>query len=461
MDSTALIYIVIVLLLAAIVLLIVLLQGNNKGFDTAPLTNRLDSFDTRLSNEFSTSRREHAESLQGTRTEVTGLFANLSTGLFESLKKSQTETQTLSQNLSENVKFLNETIKQRLDEMSTRNDIFRKETEERLKEMRTTLENKVGEMQKSNESKLEEMRKTVDEKLQKTLDERLAQSFKQVSDRLEMVHKGLGEMQNLAQDVGGLKKILSNVKSRGILGEIQLGSILENILSPEQYKSNIKTNPESSEVVEYVICLPGKDEDGGQVYLPIDSKFPVEAYSKLLDAYDTADLVLLEQSKKMLETEIRRCAKDISTKYLNPPHTTDFGILFLPTEGLYAEIVRNTSLLELLQREMRIVVTGPSTLAAFLNSLQMGFRTLAIEKRSSEVWKILGSVRKEFETFGGVLDKAQTRLRQASEDIEKLVGTRTKQIQRHLKKIDMHQIEDTPLLPLINDDTEDETEENN
>lgn len=459
--EAGLLYIVLFLLLLAVVLLIFLLAGKKSNKDLGPLNQRLDGFDARLGNEFATSRREQAESLQGTRTEVVTLFGNLSSNLFETLKKSQEETAALSKNLSENVKYLNDAVKQRIDDLSKQNEVFRKEIEDKLKEMRSTLETKVGDMQKSNEAKLEEMRKTVDEKLQKTLDERLAQSFKQVSDRLELVHKGLGEMQNLAQDVGGLKKVLSNVKSRGILGEIQLGSILENILAPEQYKQNVRTKPESNEQVEFVICLPGKDEDGTAVYLPIDSKFPIEAYNKLLDAYDQADVQLLEQAKKALETELRRCAKDISTKYINPPHTTDFGILFLPTEGLYAEIVRNTSLVENLQREYRIVVSGPTTLAAFLNSLQMGFRTLAIEKRSSEVWKVLGAVRKEFENFGGVLEKAQNRLRQASEDIDKLVGTRTKQIQRHLKKIDMHQIEDIGTLPLINDDAEEDNVEEN
>lgn len=454
-------YIILVLLAGIFVLLLYLISASKKTGTDLPLMQRFDSLDNRLVSEFSTSRREQAESLQGTRTEITTLFGNLSSNLFEALKKSQEETSQLSSNLTENVKYLNETVRQRMDDLSKRNDQFRKEMEEKLREMRNTLEAKVTELQKGNEQKLEEMRRTVDEKLQKTLDERLAQSFKQVSDRLELVHKGLGEMQNLAQDVGGLKKVLSNVKTRGILGEIQLGSILENILSPDQYKQNVRTRPDTAEAVEFVICLPGKDEEGGQVYLPVDSKFPLEAYTRLLDAYENADPAVLESAKKAMETELKRCAKEISSKYLNPPHTTDFGILFLPTEGLYAEIVRNTSLVESLQREFRIVISGPSTLAAFLSSLQMGFRTLAIEKRSSEVWKILGAVRKEFETFGGVLDKAQNRLRMASEEIEKLVGTRTKQIQKHLRKIDMHQIEDSGPLPLITDDNEEENNDTN
>jgi DNA recombination protein RmuC len=454
-------YVIIIICAINFLLLVFILFKMGKGPDVGPIQSRLDNFDNKLSNEFSLSRKEQSESQQGTRNEITTLFGNLGTGLFESLKKSQDETALLSKNLSENVKYLNDTVKQRVDDLVNRNDLFRKEMEEKLKEIRLTLENKVAEMQKGNENKLEEMRKTVDEKLQKTLDERLSESFKMVSDRLEQVHKGLGEMQNLAQDVGGLKKVLSNVKTRGMMGEMQLGAILENILAPAQYRRNVKTKPGSTELVEYVICLPGKDEDGKEVLLPVDAKFPIEAYSRLVDAYEAIDPVGIETARKSMETEIKRCAKDISEKYLAPPHTTDFGILFLPTEGLFAEVVRNNALIESLQRDYRVVITGPTTLGAFLNSLNMGFRTLTIEKRSSEVWKILGVVRKEFDTFGGVLEKAQEKIKKAGEDIEKLVGTRTRVIQRTLRGIDTLPAGNDLSLLSQNDEPEDENSENN
>ncbi|MBS3913348.1 MAG: DNA recombination protein RmuC [Bacteroidetes bacterium] len=420
-------YIILILLVAVGVMLIVMLT--KKSSQDPLLNQKLDSLDLRVSQEFSNNRQEQTKSLQSTREEVGNLFGNLSTGLFEKLKTSQDESRELG-------KSLNELVRQRLDDLANRNELFRKDTEVKLKEMRDTLENKVSEMQKSNETRLEEMRKTVDEKLQKTLDERLAQSFKQVSDRLELVHKGLGEMQNLAQDVGGLKKVLSNVKTRGILGEIQLGNILENILAPSQYRANVRTKPGSAEVVEFVICLPGPGEGAEPVFLPVDSKFPMESYSKLVDAYENGDLPGIETAKKSLDSELKRCAKDIRDKYIHPPLTTDFGILFLPTEGLYAEIVRNSDLIETIQRDYKMVVTGPSTLAAFLNSLQMGFKTLSIQKQSAQIGELLKAVSREFQQFGGVLDKAQDRIRQAGEEIEKLVGTRTRMIQRQLKKVD-------------------------
>lgn len=447
MDQLSLLY----LLLFCIVLLLVLvfIVVFKKPNESPVLNQKLDVLDTRFSQELSNNRQEQSKGLQSTREEVTNLFDKLSSGLFDKLKTSQDETRELSKNL-------NELVRQRLDDLSNKNEAFRLETDKKLKEMRDTLESKVSEMQKSNETKLEEMRKTVDEKLQKTLDERLSQSFKQVSDRLEQVHKGLGEMQTLAQDVGGLKKVLSNVKTRGILGEIQLGSILENILAPGQYRANVRTKPGSAEVVEYVICLPGQGDASEPIFLPIDSKFPIESYSKLVDAYENGDLPGIDAAKKGLETEIKRCAKDIKDKYINPPITTDFGLLFLPTEGLYAEIVRNTDLIEFLQRNLKIVVTGPSTLAAFLNSLQMGFKTLNLQKQSAQIGELLKAVSKEFELFGGVLDKAQDRIRQAGDEIEKLVGTRTRMIQRQLKKVD--EIPDTligPKLLLDESDIED------
>lgn len=286
------------------------------------------------------------------------------------------------------------------------------------------------------EKRLEDIRVTVDEKLQKTLNERLGQSFRLVSEQLESVQKGLGEMQSLAQDVGGLKRVLSNVKTRGNIGEIQLSMLLEQILAPEQYDSNVHTVKGSAEVVEFAVKLPGKDDMRDFVYLPIDAKFPKDVYEQLLNAYDTADTQAIDAAGKALEATIRKMAKDISEKYLAPPATTDFGIMFLPFEGIYAEVVRRSSLLEELQRTYKVVVTGPTTLAAILNSLQMGFRTLAIQKHSGEVWTILGAVKKEFEKVGGMLEKAQKNIQTASGQLEEVLGTRTRAIQRKLKDVD-------------------------
>ena len=286
------------------------------------------------------------------------------------------------------------------------------------------------------EKRLEEIRQTVDEKLQRTLNERITQSFRLVNAQLENVQKGLGEMQSLAQDVGGLKRVLSNVKTRGNIGEIQLSMLLEQVLAPEQYEANVYTRKGSDAVVEFAVKLPGRDDERAFVYLPIDAKFPKDVYEQLLDAYDTADPQRIEAAGKQLEATIRKMARDISEKYLAPPATTDFGIMFLPFEGIYAEVVRRSALLEELQRSYKVVVTGPTTLAAILNSLQMGFRTLAIQKHSGEVWTILGAVKKEFEKMGGMLEKAQRNLQTASGQIDEVLGTRTRAIQRRLKDVD-------------------------
>jgi len=328
-------------------------------------------------------------------------------------------------------------LKQNREELAARSDALRLETEARLEKIRETVERSVKEMREENSKKLEEMRATVDEKLHHTLETRLSENFKLVSGLLEEVHKDMGEMRNLAVGVGDLKKVLANVKTRGTFGEIRLGAILEEILAPEQYEVNVSTRKGSSERVEFAVKLPGKGADRDEtVYLPIDSKFPEAAYHALLEAYDTADTEKIKVASRMVSDEIKRCARDIRDKYLEPPATTDFGILFLPFEGLYAEVVRNTSLIETLRREYKIVVTGPATLAAFLNSLEMGFRTLAIEKRSAEVWRILASVKTEFAKFGEVLEKAREKLRQADQEIENLVGTRTRQIQSKLKGLE-------------------------
>ena len=306
-------------------------------------------------------------------------------------------------------------------------------TEQKLDQMRRGLSENLERMQAGNQQQLETIRKTVDEKLQETLDRKLNDSFQLVSQRLEQVYKGLVEMQTLAQGVGDLKKVLSNVKTRGVLGEIQLGAILEQLLTPEQYAVNVAVKQGSQANVEYAIRLPGND--GEPVWLPVDAKFPLDAYEQLLSAYDTADALQVENALKVLKTRVKGFAKDVQTKYIDPPHTTDFAILFVPVEGLYAELVR-AGMVETLQREYKVTLAGPTTMSALLNSLQMGFRTLAIQKRSSEVWKILGAVKGEFDKFATVLEATQNRLNQANAELDKLVGTRTRQIQRTLKNVE-------------------------
>ena len=317
---------------------------------------------------------------------------------------------------------------------------------ESLENIRRAVSGQLDTIRQENTRQLEQMRQTVDEKLQKTLNDRISQSFQLVNERLEQVYAGLGEMKTLASGVGDLKKVLSNVKTRGVLGEFQLGSILEQILSPEQYEANVKTRPGSTHYVEYAIKLPGNDD--GTVWLPIDAKFPVDAYTQLLDAYDTGDADAVKAAGSALDARIRAFAKDIRDKYIDPPNTTDFGIMFLPIEGLYAEVVRR-GLVEILQRDYHVNIAGPTTMAAVLNSLQMGFRTLAIQKRSGEVWKVLGAVKTEFEKFGSAVKAAQNRLEQASDELDKLVGVRTRQIQRKLANVT--NLADTEAVALLED----------
>lgn len=307
---------------------------------------------------------------------------------------------------------------------------------QRMNEMRATLEGKLKDIQTDNALKLEEMRKTVDEKLHATLEQRLGESFKRVSDQLENVHKGLGEMQNLAAGVGDLKRVLTNVKTRGTWGEVQLGNLLEQVLTAEQYASNVATVPGSNDRVEFAIRLPGRGIDREQiVWLPIDAKFPREDYERLLAAQDRADIIGVEDARKALDRRLRDEAKSIHTKYVAPPHTTDFALLFLPTESLYAEAISRPGLSDALQRDYRVTLAGPTTLTALLNSLQMGFRTLAIEKRSSEVWQVLGAVKTEFGKFGDVLDSVKKKLDEASSNIEK-TGVRTRAIERQLRNVE-------------------------
>ena len=317
-------------------------------------------------------------------------------------------------------------------ETEARMQRFSEESGQKLDAIRQTVEQKLSDLQSENSKKLDEMRQVVDEKLQKTLEDRMTQSFKLVSERLEAVYKGLGEMQTLASGVGDLKKVLSNVKTRGILGEIQLGAILEEILAPEQYETNFVTKKGSRNPVEYAVKLP--TEDGSGVYLPIDSKFPGDAYQELLDAYDSGEKARVDEAAKILRARILLFAKDISDKYIDPPNTTDFAVMFLPFEGLYAEAV-NRGMVEELQSKYKINLAGPSTMAALLNSLQMGFRSFAIQKRSGEVWEVLGGVKTEFDKFGDALEATQKRLEQANKELDKLVGVRTRQIQRKLRSV--------------------------
>jgi DNA recombination protein RmuC len=307
-------------------------------------------------------------------------------------------------------------------------------TEQKLEQVRGAVESRLTQLQTENSAKLEQMRATVDEKLHATLEQRLGESFKLVSERLELVQRGLGEMQSLASGVGDLKKVLTGVKTRGVWGEIQLGNILEQLLTPEQYARNVATRPGSAERVEFAIRLPGQDDSGGAVWLPVDAKFPQEDYQRMLEEYERGNLAQAEECAKQLEARVRLEARSIREKYLAPPHTTDFAIMFLPVEGLYAEVLRRPGLCESLQREHRVAIAGPSTLAAFVNSLQMGFRTLAIEKRSSEVWSLLGAVKTEFGKFGDILDKTHKKLEEAAATIDD-AGRRSRAIERRLRDV--------------------------
>ena len=362
--------------------------------------------------------------------------ANLEKELRQIRKDTQDTIQlslnTFGEMISENQKMSAENVDKRLFELNTRFSHMAVENEQKLKNIRNTMEKKISDLTEDNNKQLEQMRQTVDEKLQKTLEDRISQSFKLVSDRLEQVYKGLGEMQNLAAGVGDLKKVLSNVKTRGILGEVQLGAILEQILSPDQYEENVRTKSTGAERVEFAVKLPGDDD--GVVWLPIDAKFPGDAYANLMDAYETGDASLVEEAAKHLERVIKSEAKDIRDKYIEPPYTTDFGIMFLPFEGLYAEVVRR-GLLEVLQRDYKVNIAGPTTMAALLNSLQMGFKTLAIQKHSSEVWNVLGAVKTEFDKFGNILEATQNKINQANAELDKLIGTRTRSIMRKLKNV--------------------------
>jgi DNA recombination protein RmuC len=381
------------------------------------LQDRQERLEATLKDEMSRNRIECAASDKQAREEIGGGLKNFGDSILSRLgEHSRSQVDQL------------ESFAKNLVQMARLN-------EQKLEEMRRTMEIQLRAIQEDSARQLEQMRAVVDEKLQTTLEKRLTDSFRQVSDRLEQVYKGLGEMRTLATGVGDLKKVLTNVKTRGTWGEIRLSHILEQILSPDQYAANVATRKNSSERVEFAIKLPGRDgEKNTQVWLPIDAKFPQEDYQRLLDAQEAADRASADKSLKSLEQRIKAEAKNIREKYIDPPHTTDFGIMFLPVEGLYAEVLRQPGLCDALQRDFRIVITGPTTLAALLNSLQMGFRTLAIEKRSSEVWELLGAVKTEFGKFGAVLAKTRKKLQEASNTIDS-AEVRTRAIQRKLRKV--------------------------
>jgi len=381
-------------------------------------------FKVELQKEFLLNRDELSRNLKENRNEFTQNFERLNETL---LKKAKDDREELRRTLkdfetsfSKSVESFNTTQKEKFDQMKLKQE----------------------EMIKTTELRLERMRETVDEKLHKTLEERLGKSFDSVSKQLLEVQKGLGEMQSIASGVGDLKRVLTNVKTRGVLGEIQLGNILEEIMSRDQYETNVKTKKGSDAIVEFAIKLPGRNVNDSPVFLPIDAKFPQEDYARLQTAYEAGNSVAVEQSMKALLLAIKKFAKDIANKYIDPPNTTDFGIMFLPIEGLFAEVIRQPDMITFLQREYKIVITGPTTLAAMLNSLQMGFKTLAIQKRSSEVWNVLASVKKEFNTFGGVLEKAQKKINEANNEIENLVGTRTRMMQSKLKNVEQLELPD-------------------
>lgn len=361
---------------------------------------------------------------------------NIDDAIYDASKKLNQDTvnsvKLMSDMINQNQVNMAENQKFQLQQMENRLKTFSMENEQKLENIRSTVEKKLTYMQEDNNKQLENIRTTVDEKLQNTLENKLNKSFETVSKQLQQVYKGLGEMQNLAVGVGDLKKVLSNVKTRGILGEIQLSAILKEILSPEQYEENVATKKGSRNVVEFAIKLPADDESF--VYLPIDSKFPGDTYAKLVDAMNSGNKEEIEICSKNLLRTIKSEAKDIHDKYISPPNTTEFAIMFLPFEGLYAEVV-NRGMVEVLQREYKVNVAGPSTMGALLNSLQLGFKTLAVQKRSAEVWQILNDVKREFDTFADVLEKTQTRLNQANTELDKLVGVRTRKIQSQLSKV--------------------------
>jgi DNA recombination protein RmuC len=412
-----------VLLVVAVALLIKILMSVSQGAWTSAFLPRFDNLEKAqdrieraVREEMALSRDEQSKAAREQRQELTDAFKMFGDSVIQRMTDVAVMQKTQLEAMSSTIEKLSDT------------------NEKKLEAVRVTVEEKLQSIQIDNAKQLDQMRQTVDEKLHGTLEKRLGESFRQVSERLEQVYKGLGEMQLLASGVGDLKKVLTNVKTRGTWGEIQLGALLDQILTPDQYEKNVATKKGSRENVEFAIKLPGRE--GNPVWLPIDAKFPKEDYEKLLDAQEKGVVDLIDELTKSLENRIKAEAKDIRDKYIDPPNTTDFGILFLPIEGLYAEILRRPGLCEYLQKEYRISVAGPTTIAAFLNSLQMGFRTLAVEKRAGEVWGLLGAVKTEFGKFGDILDKTHKKLQEASNNIED-AARKSRTIERKLRNVEI------------------------
>ncbi|MFT3806390.1 DNA recombination protein RmuC [Arenimonas sp.] len=431
-----LLYLLLVLVAAALVLLVVLLRRNPSATMAAEMETRINA----LRLDVERVERNLREEQRSGRSESQGALAGFDQRLGQFTERTETGLGALRQNLGDDARRTREesaaSLQRLAESLQARLEKLNETTERRLGEVRLTLEGRLKDIQQDNAGKLEQMRQTVDEKLHATLETRLGESFRLVSERLEQVQRGLGEMQSLATGVGDLKRVLGNVKTRGIFGEVQLGAILEQMLTNDQYEANVATRPGSNERVEFAVRFPGsKTRDDEPFWLPIDAKFPREDYERLLDAQERADAEAANLAGMALERRIRDEAKTITQKYVAPPHTTDFAILFLPTEGLYAEILRRPGLVEALLRDHRVVVAGPTTLSAILNSLRMGFRTLAIEKRSSEVWRVLGAVKTEFGKFAGVLEKTRKKLSEATNVIDQ-ADVRTRAIERSLRGVE-------------------------
>lgn len=447
----------ILLAVSGLTLLLLLVLWKRPSGDTTALANQLQLLhelternERAWRDEMGRQREEQHKAARDLREETASALRQLGDSLhkqtealrtaleqrFDTLRESSASTaQHSRQELQKSLSSFNESLQNQITLLTRQLRELTEQNQQRMEAVRLTIEKQLGDIRKDNGEQLERMRLTVDEKLQGTLEKRLGESFSLVSARLEQVYKGLGEMQVLASGVGDLKKVLTNVKTRGTWGEVQLGALLEQVLTQEQYEANVATCKGSSERVEYAVRLPGRDDsDNTPVWLPIDAKFPVEDYQRLLEAQDQADADAAESAAKQLEIRIRQCANDISRKYVSPPDTTDFAILFLPTEGLFAEVLRRPGLAEALQREQRVMIAGPTTLWSLLNSLQMGFRTLAIQKRSGEVWQLLSAVKTEWSKYGEALEKVQKKLQEASNSVEQ-AQTRTRAIGRKLKTV--------------------------
>jgi DNA recombination protein RmuC len=470
MMELILIAVVIILLVAV---LVVVLRKSNNGTDSADaLQPQLERLERSIREEFRGSREEYVAQSKSNREELNMALKEFKQETNDALFKIGEQNRLLLEQLN---KTLDERLVLLMEKNESSNKTSREELAKNLKEFRETfeasvksfndlqrqkfddLEKRQQELVKTTEGKLDEMRKTVDEKLNETLEKRLGESFKQVSDRLEAVHKGLGEMQTLAVSVGDLKKVMSNVKSRGVLGEYQLQNIIEDLLTNEQYEKNVKTKEGSGAIVEFAIKMPHGNNLEKTLWLPIDSKFPKEDYEALVDAYEKGDPEKIEEYRKAFVSGIKKNAKDIKDKYIDPPNTTEYGIMFLPYESLYSEVLRVPGLFEQLQKEYKITITGPTTLSALLNSLQMGFRTLAIEKRSSEVWDLLGAVKTEFGKFGTIIEKTRDKLVAATKELDN-TGVRTRSIERKLRQVqELPASDSSKILDAADEDTQ-ETE---